>query len=273
MRVSVIVPAYNEEESIGACLESLGKQTHKDVEIIVVDDSSTDRTVEIAESMGAKVLKQDHRGPGLARNLGAEHATGEIVSFLDADMTFAPEFLECLVKPIEEGKAIGTSSREEFVANVDNVWARCWTINQGLPRGRRHALDFPDEDIVFRAILKDVFLSVGGYDDVGCSQDHTISRKLGGKKALCAPGSVCYHRNPGSLREVYQDARWYGKGEQIRRDFGFIIRRTLPFTIKNGIKRAYRNRTWQCMPFQFAYDLGVLRGMLARAMSSKNHMK
>ena len=272
MRVSVIIPAYNEEGCIGACLASLLRQTHPDYEVIVVDDGSTDKTAMIARRLGALVIEHDHRGPGVARNVGAERASGEIVAFLDADMTFAPEFLARLALPIEKGEAIGTSSKDEYVANGDNVWARCWTINAGLPEGRRHPPDIGPEDDVFRAILKTEFFSVGGYDDIGCSQDHTVSRKLG-KKALFAERAVCYHRNPGSLGEVYRDARWYGKGDQVNRDFGYIMRRSPPFSLKNGVKRAWKHRTWQCLPFQLVYDFGVLHGMVARAVSRNNHVK
>lgn len=272
MKVSVIAPTYNEEKHISQCLESLMNQTHPDYEVIVVDDGSADRTLEIARSFNVWTLRQDHRGPGLARNLGAAHASGEILVFLDADMSFAPDFLERLVEPIEQGKAVGSSSKDELVANKDNVWARCWTINAGLPAGRRHSPDLPPEDNVFRAITRSAFFSVGGYDDIGCSQDHTISRKLG-KKALFADGAVCYHRNAGSLGEVFRDARWYGKGDQVTRTFGYIIRRTLPFSLKNGLVRAWKHRIWQCVPFQVALDFGILCGMGMRALSSGNHAK
>jgi glycosyltransferase involved in cell wall biosynthesis len=272
MRVSVIVPTYNEEQYIGDCLKTLLAQSHPDYETIIVDDGSTDRTVDIARSFGVKVIQQNHRGPGVARNAGVQQATGEILSFLDADMSFDQDFLANLVKPIELGEAVGASSKDELVANNDNVWARCWTINAGLPLGRRHPLGLSGEDDVFRAIQRSAFLSVGGFDNVGCSEDQTISRKLG-KKASFAEGAVCYHRNASSLAEVFRDAKWYGKGEQVTRTFGYIMRRTLPFSMKNGVKRGWKYRTWQCLPFQIVYDFGILCGMTARVISPLNHAK
>lgn len=272
MKVSVVIPTYNEENNLGECLGSLMRQTHPDYEVIVVDDGSNDHTVDIADSFGVKVLHERHQGPGLARNKGVVAASGDVFCFLDADMTFAPDFLSRLAEPIERGEAVGTSSKDELVANNDNVWARCWTINAGLPPGRRHPLDLPPEDEVFRCIDKDAFLSIGGFDDVGCAEDHTIAHKLG-KKAKFAEGAVCYHRNPASLLEVFHDSEWYGKGEQVTRTFGYIIRRTFPFSVKNGIKRGWRNRTWQCLPFQIVYDVGILCGMVARLISPSNHKK
>ena len=92
--VSVIIPAYNEEQYIGACLESLLNQTHPSYEAIVVDDGSTDRTVEVIRSFnGVRLLRQDHSGPGGAYNLGAQHARGDILVFVDAGMTFVPDFI------------------------------------------------------------------------------------------------------------------------------------------------------------------------------------
>ena len=92
MKVTVIIPTYNEEKVIEACLESLSKQTLKDAEIIVVDDGSTDETINILQkvrkSRGVKIFKQKHKGPGAARNLGVRRAKGEVLVFVDADMTF-----------------------------------------------------------------------------------------------------------------------------------------------------------------------------------------
>ena len=96
MTVSLIIPAYNEERYIGATLESLnraashafGEQARLD--IIVVDNASTDATAEIARSYGARAIPEPHRSVARARNTGASAATGDILVFLDAD-TLVPE--------------------------------------------------------------------------------------------------------------------------------------------------------------------------------------
>src|SRR4030067_2885578 len=105
--ISTIIPAYNEEDMIKSCLETLKKQSYSPVEIIVVDDGSLDSTRKIIEDFSSiKLLTQNHKGPGPARNLGASVAKGEILVFVDADMTFDRNFIRDLVKPIIEGKAI-----------------------------------------------------------------------------------------------------------------------------------------------------------------------
>lgn len=272
VEVSVIVAAYNEEECIGKCLESLKKQTHPSFEVIVADDGSTDRTQEIAKEYGIRVIEGSHIGPGLARNNAVPYTSGEILVFVDADMSFHPNFLNKLVEPIKQNGIVGTFTKEEYVENWDNPWARCWTINCGLPDRKRHPLDYPDTDRVFRAIRQGDFLSVNGYDDMGYSEDHSLSRKLG-KPAVHAPGAICYHRNPGSLKDVYLSARWFGRGDQIERTAGIILRHTLPFSMKNGLVRAVRRRDAYYPIFQVVYDFGVLMGMAQRMRSPGKHTK
>ena len=93
VKVSVIVPAYNGEKYIQAALESVVAQTYQNIEIIAVDDGSTDRTGEIIKSFGEKVIciTQENKGLAAARNTGIRHATGEYISFLDADDVYVPE--------------------------------------------------------------------------------------------------------------------------------------------------------------------------------------
>lgn len=272
VEISVVIAAYNEAGCIGDCLSTLAAQTHPSYEVIVVDDGSTDSTSDIARGFGVQVLRGSHQGPGLARNLGVSRSSGEILVFVDADMSFDPDFLRRLAEPIKAHGVKGTFTKEEYVANNNNPWARCWTINNGLPDGKRHPADYPDEDNVFRAIRREDFVAVGGYDDLGYSEDHSISRKLGAL-AVHAPGAVCYHANPGSLRDVYLSARWYGRGDQISRDARTGLRHTLPFSLKNGLVRAVRHRNAFYPLFKVVYDLGVLSGMLQRRLSPDRHMK
>src|SRR4051812_37615454 len=117
IEVSVVIPAYNEESVLGACLDTLSHQTVPH-EVLVVDDGSTDRTSTVAESRGVPVVRLDHRGPAVARNRGARETTAPILAFLDADMTFAADFLEKLIKPIQQNGAVGSFTRDEFTANT-----------------------------------------------------------------------------------------------------------------------------------------------------------
>jgi glycosyltransferase involved in cell wall biosynthesis len=218
--VSVIIPYFNEASVLTDCIRSLSKQTYRSVEIIVIDDGSTDNSRAViekaAESIDVRILylEQTHKGPAHARNLGASHAKGEILVFADADMNFDRGYIEYLIAPILEGKAKGTFTKEEFVANWDNIWSRCWNYNEGIATNRRVPDTYPDISPVFRAIRKNEFVRVGGFDPIGFTDDWTLSRKLG-YSAVVADNAICYHNNPSTLIEIYKQARWIGKNEFI----------------------------------------------------------
>ena len=92
MRFSVIVPAYNSEKYIWKGLKSIKDQSFKDYELIVVCDSCTDRTKEVAESYGAIIYDVNFHQDGQTRNVGLDHAKGEWVLFMDDDDWFLHEF-------------------------------------------------------------------------------------------------------------------------------------------------------------------------------------
>src|SRR5688572_30164841 len=91
-QISVIVPAYNAAATISSCLQALLRNSDGNTEILVVNDGSTDRTAEIAREHGVTVLSTNtpRSGPAAARNLGANHASGEILFFVDADVVIQP---------------------------------------------------------------------------------------------------------------------------------------------------------------------------------------
>ena len=98
-KVSVIIPCYNVENYLRQCLDSVVNQTLKEIEIICIDDGSTDYTLDILEEYASKdsrfkIIKQQNGGPGQARNAGLDIATGEYVSMLDSDDYFELNMLE-----------------------------------------------------------------------------------------------------------------------------------------------------------------------------------
>src|SRR3972149_7140478 len=264
--VSVIIPAYNEEKVIEACLKSLLNQNYKPLEIILVDDGSTDKTTKIIGDWRLEIgnlilLKQNHKGPGPARNLGAFHAKGEILVFVDADMTFDKNFIGDLVKPILAEETIGTFSKNEMNANKDNIWSQCWNINRNWPIERLIPPDYPNEAPVFRAILKREFEKVGGFDATGeYTDDWSLSRKLKVKSTV-ASGAVYYHSNPATLGEVFKQARWIGKNEFISgnllRRFKSLVLYSLPVSALIGFSKSVINLLPHFLIFKLTYDLAV----------------
>lgn len=93
--ISVIVPVYNAEKYLSACIESLLNQTYKQMEFIFIDDGSCDMSVNICKSYAkkdsrVKIFFQEHQGPSAARNKGLAESKGELVGFMDADDTISP---------------------------------------------------------------------------------------------------------------------------------------------------------------------------------------
>ncbi|MCL1936882.1 MAG: glycosyltransferase [Candidatus Azobacteroides sp.] len=97
-QISVIVPAHNAEKYAAQCLENLLYQTYKNLEIIVVDDDSTDNTAQIIQKYPVKYIHQKNSGVAVARNAGIDAATGEYIHFMDVDDLINLEFYEKMIQ-------------------------------------------------------------------------------------------------------------------------------------------------------------------------------
>lgn len=106
--VSIIVPVYNRVDAIELCYDSLIRQTYKNIEIIFVDDGSTDDTLSVLNSFKDErvlVIHQDNAGPSEARRVGFNHSKGEYILFIDSDDTIDEDFTNKLVMTIEKTNA------------------------------------------------------------------------------------------------------------------------------------------------------------------------
>ena len=105
-KISVVVAFFNNEDDLGDCLDSIAAQTHPDLEVIMVDDASSDRSAEIARAKAAAdprftLLQPGHGGPGGARNRGVERARGEYLAFVDGDDVLSANAYELLLHALE----------------------------------------------------------------------------------------------------------------------------------------------------------------------------
>ena len=206
--LSIVIPAYNEENCIAECIKSLKKQTYKNFEIIIVDDGSKDKTREIVKSFKEiKLISGQHNGPGASRNLGAKQAKGKILVFVDADMTFDKDYLKYLIKPLSKGEVIGVENEIQISSNFEsNIWSRCWGkfFFNGKNKDRK----------IFRAIKKSEFFRMNGFDSMyGYGDDQTFFIKYGVKPDI-AKGAICYHKAPENFKEVYKQSKWIASSNQ-----------------------------------------------------------
>ena len=143
--ISVIVPVYNVEEYLDECLDSIRKQTYKNIEVILVNDGSTDKSQEICERYCQQdsrfyLINQENRGLSGARNRGIQESTAEFITFVDSDDVIKEDMLEQLMKPMT-------------LENIDIV--ECWYTHN------EQELELETKDnigIVFRGDAKGVLL-------------------------------------------------------------------------------------------------------------------
>lgn len=267
-QITVVIPVYNEESEIKKCLQSLDDQKNANFEVILVDDGSTDKTLSIITSFEPgnyklKILRQSHEGPAKARNFGASKAKGEILVFVDADMTFANDFLEKLTAPIVKNKAIGTHCDKEFVSNWDNVWARFWNYNQGIWTKSRLS-GRVDQSAVFRAIKKIEFDKVKGFDIGGYTDDLSLVKKLS-INPYSVHSTNIYHTNPNNLSEVFYQARWSAKREYKLGKLGIllsVLKYSPLASLVLGLLKLLRIRNPLFLIFKLVYDAGCATGII-----------
>ena len=119
-KVSIIVPIYNSEKYLPACIESIANQTYKNTEILLVDDGSTDNSLKICTQFAAadariKVLHQENRGVSAARNKGLENMTGEFFAFVDSDDELKENAIDFLMNDILQHHADMASAVKSLV--------------------------------------------------------------------------------------------------------------------------------------------------------------
>ncbi|MBK3643069.1 bifunctional polysaccharide deacetylase/glycosyltransferase family 2 protein [Streptomyces sp. MBT33] len=222
--VSVIVPAYNEKECIANTLRSLSRSTHP-IEIIVVDDGSTDGTSEIAReaarSLGmtnVRVVRQENAGKPAALNNGVRSASHDIVVMMDGDTVFEPETVRQLVQPFAD-PAVGAVAGNAKVGNRDTVigaWQHIeYVMGFNLDRRMYDLLRcMPTIPGAIGAFRRDAVLQVGGMseDTLAEDTDITIAMHRAGWRVVYQEHARAWTEAPGSLKQLWsQRYRWsYG---------------------------------------------------------------
>ena len=242
--VSIIIPTRNSEATIETCLKSIRQQTYFNVEIIVVDNYSDDRTRELVKRYGAKVLlKCSERSA--ARNYGAKHARGELLLFIDSDMELGPTVIEECVKIVLVGydaviipeKTIGQS-----------FWAKVRALERSTYVG----------DTLFEAprlFRREVFEKLRGYDEelVGF-EDYDLQARLEahGYKVARTRAFIIHHEGNLRLKEHLLRKHYYvGTGlKYISKHSGRAIKQFCP------IRRSYV-RHWKLLARYPLYTLGL----------------
>lgn len=203
---SVIVPLYNKEREVESTLRSVLVQTYQPLEIVVVDDGSTDRSAEIVESLGSpliRLIRQSNAGECAARNRAMSEARGEWFALLDADDEWKPEFLEEVAAMIEEWPDCGIySTAFDIVSPTGRVRGNCPTERGVVDNFWRESMTryvtIPSATVLSRKAVE----QLGGFPEgMKMGGDQWMWIKLASHYGVCfSPRALCNYSMVASNR-------------------------------------------------------------------------
>lgn len=230
-KVSVVVTTKNEEKNIGNCLESINAQTYKNIEIIVVDNNSSDKTKQIAKKYTDRVYD---KGPERSsqRNFGMiKKSTGIYVIFIDADMILAPNLIESCINFIDEHKCLALHIPEIVLGK--NFFSQVRRFERIFYNGT--SIDGA------RFFAKSEFTCVGGFDEsMSGPEDWDIDKKI--KKI----GKICLLETPTLVADWKMDNFIKNHGVDYKNFGAIIYHNEAEFNLKKYLdKKGYYAKSFE----------------------------
>lgn len=215
LKASVIIPAYNAEKSIQECLKALNHQTVKPLEVIVVDDGSSDMTSDVSRKLGAKTIIQKNSGPAAARNRGANVAKGDILLFTDADCVPDRGWIKHMLEPFKDRSVSGVQG--VYMTRQKSIVAR-FVQAEIEDRYRKMSQRPQKEGIDFigtysAGYRRKVFQEFGGFDESfpkASGEDPELSFRMANKghRLVLNQYAVVSHIHPDSLGKYLRQKYW-----------------------------------------------------------------
>ncbi|MDT0458643.1 glycosyltransferase [Streptomyces sp. DSM 41527] len=232
--VTVLVPAYNEAAGIESTVRSLLASTHRQLQIIVIDDGSSDGTADIAARIGdprVRVIRQANAGKAAALNTGLAHARYEIVVMADADTVFERDAIHHLIQPLAH-PAVGAVSGNTKVGNRRRLLGRWqhleYVFGFNLDRRMFEVLEcMPTVPGAIGAFRRDALMGVGGISGDTLAEDTDLTMALwqAGWRVLYEESAIAWTEVPTSLRQLWrQRYRWcYGTIQAMWKHRGVVV--------------------------------------------------
>jgi peptidoglycan-N-acetylglucosamine deacetylase len=219
-KTSILVPCYNEEKTLGNCIESLLSQNYPDYEIVIINDGSTDNTDKVAKGYALKnqkvrYLEKENGGKAKALNHGIKHAKGEIIISIDADSVFLPNTVRKLTRNFIHPK-IGAVGGNVKVGNRNKALCKNQSLEyiSGIQLEKRAFNYLGCNQIVpgpVGAFRKKVLEEIGGYstDTIIEDMDLTVAISLAGHLVHFENDAIAYTESPENLKSLFrQRYRW-----------------------------------------------------------------
>jgi glycosyltransferase involved in cell wall biosynthesis len=219
-KVSVVVCAYNAERTIDSCLASLEHLNYPNYEVIVVNDGSKDRTLEIAQRYDyVRLISQENKGLSVARNVGIAAANGEIVAFTDSDCVADPDWLTYLVEKLTSSDLCAVGG-PNLSPPEDSFVPSCVAVSPGKPT---HVLlsDEVAEHIAGcnMAFHRQVLQEIGGFDPIfhAAGDDVDLCWRLQDKGYTIgfSPAAIVWHFRRNTVAAYLKQQKGYGKAEAL----------------------------------------------------------
>lgn len=254
-KVSVIIPTYNREKFIVRAINSVLSQSHRNIELLVIDDGSTDKTFEIAKFFKQKYpnflyFYQKNKGPSAARNKGILEAKGDYIVFLDSDDYFFPDFikkcLECLLTEsydlvipkayyrsvLDEGEyKLILKIRDEFPKNHEELYVELFKHFVGC---------------IKMLIKKQLFQKVGLFDEsLATNEDLDLWIRLVRSKSKIG---MVKEEIPLWVYFIHEDSLWHSPKAEYRRlcDYYSVLKKYIKEVsqINPSLKKIYAEKLW-----------------------------
>ncbi|HEY6018558.1 MAG TPA: glycosyltransferase, partial [Candidatus Paceibacterota bacterium] len=271
-RISVVVCTYNGSRTIGETLTALKNIDYPNYEIIVIDDGSTDRTNDIAQKSGVKLIRTKNNGLSAARNLGMNVAGGEIVAYIDDDAYPDPHWLTYLASAFIRTKHVGIGG-PNIAPSDDGVIADCVANSPGGPihvlLSDELAEHIPGCNMAYR---RDHLIAIGGFDPrfriAGDDVDICWRLQEKGWTLGFAPTALVWHHRRNSIKNYFKQQRNYAAAEALLADkwpdkynrAGHVMWRGRLYgrgIVPRFLRARIYHGVWGSAPFQSIYEPGL----------------
>ena len=216
MKYSIIVPVYNRPDEVDELLQSLTEQTFNDMEVIIVEDGSSQPCENIVHRYAGKLqlryYTKENSGPGQTRNFGAEHSQGEYLIFLDSDCVLPPDFLKVVDEELKRKDCDAWGGPDRAHASFTNVqkaisYSMTSFLTTGGIRGGKKQMDKKFYPRSFNmGIRRSLYRQLGGFSSMRFGEDIDLSLRIYKSGASCRlfPEAWVWHKRRTDFKKFFK---------------------------------------------------------------------